>query len=340
MGNAKPITTSGGPTLRRHRRLAMVLLVLVAVGALGVWYMTQPVLIVPAPDGARGSVDPRRLEGHVNTLAVTFAPRDWSQPANLDRVADYIAAELRAAGARVAGQAYEVTGRRYRNVIGSFGPEARERVVAGAHYDAFGPLPGADDNASGVAGLIELARLLATSRDLRAGVDLVAYTLEEPPFYRSESMGSWVHAASLRRAGVSVRAMLSLEMIGYFSDAPGSQQFPHPLLRLLYPSRGNFIAVVGKLGQGSLVRRIKAAMRAGAELDVRSLTGPAWVPGVDFSDHWSYWSHGYPAAMITDTAFYRNDRYHTARDTPDSLDYARMAKVVEGVSQAVVTLAR
>jgi hypothetical protein len=318
----------------------MLLLALVAAGAAGVAYMTQPVFSVPAPDGTGRPVDAHRLEAHVRMVAITLSPRDWSQPATLDRVADYVAAELRAAGARVTDQPYEVMRERYRNVIGSFGPEAGERVVVGAHYDAFGPMPGADDNASGVAGLIELAGLLRNSPDLGARVDLVAYTLEEPPFYRTESMGSWVHAASLERAGVRVRAMISLEMIGYFSDAPGSQAFPHALLRLVYPSTGNFIAVVGKLGQGGLVRRIKRAMRSASDLDVRSLTGPAWIPGVDFSDHWSYWSHGYTAVMVTDTAFYRNDRYHTARDTPDSLDYARMANVVEGVYQAVLALAR
>jgi Zn-dependent M28 family amino/carboxypeptidase len=305
----------------------------------GAGYMTQPVLSVPAPDGAPRSAQPRRLEAHVRMLAVSLAPRDWSHPENLDQVAAYVAGELARAGVRVTEQVYEVTGRRYRNVIASLGPDAGERIVVGAHYDAFGPFPGADDNASGVAGLIELAWLLAASSDLRAGVDLVAYTLEEPPFYRGESMGSWVHAASLRRAGVSVRGMISLEMIGYFADTRGSQQFPHPLLALLYPSTGNFIAVVGKLGQGNLVRRIKAGMRAGADLDVRSLTGPAWMPGVDFSDHWSYWAHGFPAAMVTDTAFYRNERYHTVHDIADSLDYARMAKVVEGVRQAVELLA-
>jgi hypothetical protein len=211
-------------------------------------------------------------------------------------------------------------------------------VVVGAHYDTAGPLPGADDNASGVAGLLELARALGAAPP-EGRVDLVAYTLEEPPFFMTPRMGSAVHAASLRREGIEVRAMISLEMIGYFTDAPNSQTFPLGILRFFYPRTGNFIAVVGKLGQGSTLRRIKQAMRAASDLPVESINAPTWIPGVDFSDHRSYWMAGYPAAMITDTAFYRNDRYHTVQDTPESLDYSRMAKVVEGVHCAVRALA-
>jgi len=138
---------------------------------------------------------------------------------------------------------------------------------------------------------------------------------------------------------VRVRAMIALEMIGFFSDAPGSQSFPTPLLRPFYPSRGDFITVVGKLGQGRLIRRVKRAMRGASPLDVRSIQAPKAVPGVDFSDHASYWAAGFDAVMVTDTAFYRNPHYHTARDTPDTLDYNRMAMVVEGVRAAVIALA-
>jgi Zn-dependent M28 family amino/carboxypeptidase len=230
--------------------------------------------------------------------------------------------------------------RAYRNVIGSFGPERGERIVIGAHYDSFSTYPAADDNASGVAALIELAGLLDETKDLAVRVDLVAYTLEEPPAYRTDAMGSWVHARSLRAEGVAVRAMMSLEMIGYFSDTPGSQAFPHPVLRMFYPTTGNFIAVIGRLGDFRLTRATKAAMRGASDLDVRSMNAPTWIPGVDFSDHRSYWAHGYPAVMITDTAFYRNDRYHTPHDTAETLDYGRMARVVQGVYQAVLALSR
>lgn len=274
----------------------------------------------------------------MRALAEEFTPRDYLHPANLDRAAAYIGAELARAGGRVAEQPFDAGGRTYRNVVASFGPEAGERIVIGAHYDAAGPYPAADDNASGVAGLIELGGLLGRSPP-PVRVDLVAFSLEEPPFFRTAHMGSAVHAHSLRLQGVRVRAMLSLEMIGYFRDDPGSQQFPIGLLRAFYPSRGNYILVVGRMGDGRLVRRVRRAMASASPLDVRSISAPRWIPGVDFSDHASYWNAGYPAAMVTDTAFYRNPHYHTARDTPDTLDYPRMADVVRGVYAAVLRLA-
>ena len=201
------------------------------------------------------------------------------------------------------------------------------------------PLPGADDNASGVAGLIELAYLLGKT-SLPVRVELVAFTLEEPPFFRTPFMGSAIHAASLKKQGVKVRIMFALEMIGFFSDASHSQGFPLSILRLFYPSQGNFIAVVGKLGQGSVVRRVKQAMRGPSLLPVYSINAPRFVPGIDFSDHLNYWEAGYEAVMITDTAFYRNQGYHTLQDTPDTLDYERMAMVVQGVYAAILASAR
>ena len=301
------------------------------------FYVTQPVWVGKGKQG--GAIDPKRLEAHVRTLSESLSPRDESRPENLDRVAAYIRREFESAGGRLSEQSYQVGGRTYRNVIATFGAETNERIVVGAHYDAAGPLPGADDNASGVAGLIELAHLLGKG-NTPVKVELVAYTLEEPPFFRSEFMGSAVHARALKKEGARVRAMFSLEMIGYFSDAPGSQRFPISLLRLFYPTEGNFISVVGKVGQGLLVRRIKGAMLEASSVPVYSISAPWSIPGVDFSDHSNYWEVGYPAVMITDTAFYRNPNYHTAADTAEKLDYERMAQVVEGVHAAVNELSR
>ena len=171
-------------------------------------------------------------------------------------------------------------------------------------------------------------------------VELVAFTLEEPPYFRTTGMGSSVHAESLRKQNVRVRAMFNLEMIGCFSDAPNSQNFPVGILGALYPSTGNFISVVGRLSDWSLVRRTKATMRNAAPLPVYSINAPTFVPGIDFSDQVNYWQAGYSALMITDTAFYRNRNYHTAEDTEEKLDYKRMAMVVEGVYAAVIELAR
>ncbi|HEX5761471.1 MAG TPA: M28 family peptidase [Thermoanaerobaculia bacterium] len=282
--------------------------------------------------------DPARLAARVEALT-GFSPRNGAHAANMARAADWLRDELTRTGGAVTEQGFETDGAAYRNLIARFGPEGPERIVVGAHYDALGSHPGADDNASGVAGVLELARLLATRRP-RLPVELVAFALEEPPYFGGPGQGSAVHARALRRRGVRVRAMLCLEMIGYFSDAPRSQDVPVRPLRLLYPSTGNFIAVVGKPGQGRLVRRVREAMRAATPLPVESIVAPAWLPGVDFSDHRSYWVEGYPAVMITDTAFYRNPHYHTARDTPDTLDYPRMAQVVDAVHAAVLALGR
>jgi peptidase M28-like protein/PH (Pleckstrin Homology) domain-containing protein len=301
-------------------------------------YVTQPLIggaNIPAPV----SVDATKLETHVRTLSQSFVPRDESHLENLDGCAAYIRREFERANARVSEQPFTVDGKTYRNVIAQFGPETKEMVVVGAHYDTAGPLPGADDNASGVAGLLELARLLG-DRQLPMRVELVAYTLEEPPFFRSEQMGSAIHAKALKREGAVVRVMFSLEMIGYFSDARGSQHFPSSAFSLFYPTEGNFISVVGKIGDGMLVRRIKKAMTGATRLPVYSINAHRLIPGVDLSDHLSYWREGYPAVMITDTAFYRNANYHTLDDTAERLDYRRMGQAVAGVYAAVIDMTR
>lgn len=255
------------------------------------------------------------------------------------KAADYIANALRASGGRVSEQSFEVRGKSFKNLIASFGPDTAERIVVGAHYDVCDSLPGADDNASGIAGLLELGRLLG-SQAAPLRVDLVAYTLEEPPFFRTRQMGSARHAQLLKREGAKVRAMLALEMIGRFTDLPGSQRYPSSLISPLYPDRGDFIAVVGRFGDIALVRSVKRSMRRATPLSVVSINGPRWIPGLDFSDHHPYWDAGFSAAMVTDTAFYRNADYHSAQDTADRLDYPRMARVVQGVHAAVLDLAK
>jgi Zn-dependent M28 family amino/carboxypeptidase len=275
----------------------------------------------------------------VKLVADSQASSDFKHPRNLDRTADYLAAELQASGGRVSEQVYGDPGVVGRNIIARFGPESGVRIVVGAHYDAFGPLPGADDNASGVAGLLALAELLGRHPPATP-VEIVTYTLEEPPFFRRKDMGSARHATSLKTNGVAVRAMLSLEMIGYFSDEEYSQNFPVSGLKTMYPAKGNFITVVGDLGSMGLVRRIKTSMRAATVLPVESMNAPRSVPGVDYSDHHPYWDAGFPAVMITDTAGNRNLAYHTPEDTADRLDYHRMALVVQGVYAAVVELSR
>lgn len=326
----------------RNQRIKMLLL-LIALGFLSLliaaWFLVTQPLLLSAPVTGVVRVEPQRLEAHVRMLSETLHPRDEGHPANLDRVAAYIRKQFESANGKVSEQPFAVEGITYRNVLAQFGPDTKERIVVGAHYDSAGALPGADDNASGVAGLIELAYLLGKAA-LPMRVELVAFTLEEPPFFRTDYMGSAIHAASLKQQGVKVRLMFSLEMIGYFSDAANSQRFPVPALKALYPSRGNFIAVVGKFDQGPAVRRVKQAMSGASSLPVYSINAPRSIPGIDFSDHLNYWDAGYNAVMVTDTAFYRNSNYHTLHDTADTLDYQRMAMVVEGVYAAVLQLAK
>ena len=300
-----------------------------------------PPKATPAPAAVAATFEgmPSRLETHVRMLAETLVPRDSNHPETLERVAAYVEARFRETGAKVTTQPFTVEGRSYRNVIAHFGPEDGSLIVVGAHYDTCGERPGADDNGSGIAGLIELAGLLGKKSQGRS-IDLVAYTLEEPPFFRTEHMGSAHHARSLKDAGRTVKAMIALEMIGYFSDTPHSQDYPLGLLKLFYPSQGDFIAVVGNLGSFGLTRMVKGAMRSATPLPVRSINAPRASPGLDFSDHLNYWKEGFPAVMVTDTAFYRNLAYHEAGDTPERLDYHRMAMVVKGVREVVAALGR
>jgi Zn-dependent M28 family amino/carboxypeptidase len=313
---------------RKPRRLLAALAVIVA-GTLALAAMLGQPLVTAVPS-TPPAVDPARLEAQVRKLSIDFHPRSFDHPANLERTAAYIEAQFKEAGAQVSIQDVMVDANRYKNVVARFGPASGRLLVIGAHYDSHGATRGADDNASGVAGLLELAHLLGKAAPTRP-VELVAYTLEEPPYFRTRHMGSVWHASALKAAGRDVELMLSLEMIGYFSDRPGSQAYPVGAMKLGYPDRGNFIALVGQFGDFGLSRSVKAAMTGASELPVYSLNAPSIVQGIDFSDHRSYWAQGYPALMVTDTAFMRNRNYHRAGDTFDKLDHKRMAMVVQAV---------
>jgi Zn-dependent M28 family amino/carboxypeptidase len=276
------------------------------------------------------AIDAGALERHVRMLSATFHPRSHEHTANLDAAADYVLAEFKAVGAGTDIQVFEAGGRDYRNVIARFGPATGPLLVIGAHYDSCCDTPGADDNASGVAGLLELARALAATPPAHP-VELVAYTLEEPPYFRTDDMGSYRHAQALSQQGREVRLMMSLEMIGFFRDTPDSQRYPVGALKLLYPNEGNFIALVGGYRDFGAMRRVKGLFKGASTLPATSINAPSAVQGVDFSDHASYWRFDMPAIMVTDTAFLRNPNYHETTDTADTLDYGRMAQVVRGV---------
>lgn len=312
--------------------LLRIMGVLVFLLVTGCYLVAQPTL--KSNSASAMTTGAARLRADVEMMSVTFHPRDWQNLANLNRCADYIAEEMKKAGAAVAFQDYEAHGISYRNVIGRFGVGKERKIIVGAHYDSCNDTPGADDNASGVAGLLELARMIgANPPDLE--IELVAYTLEEPPFFSGPLMGSAIHADSVADEKERIIGVIVLEMIGYFSDDPSSQGYPHPLMKAFYPSRGNFITVVSRWDQGAWIKTVKAGMKGATPLPVYSFRGPESLQGIDYSDHRNYWPHDIPALMITNTAFHRNTAYHTSRDTADRLDYERMGMVVVGVYEVI-----
>jgi Zn-dependent M28 family amino/carboxypeptidase len=280
-----------------------------------------------------------RLRHHVRTLAAEIGERHVRRARALHAAADYIRGQFECLGFMVAPQAYDAYGVRCENLeVTIHGPRrAGEIVLVGAHYDTVEGSPGADDNASGVAGLIEIARLLRAARPQRT-VKLVAFVNEESPFFHSGAMGSAVYARAARQRGDDIRMMLSLEMLGCYRDEPGSQAYP-PFLKRFYPERGNFIAFVSNLRSRGVLAEFTRAFRAASDFPCERLAAPALVPGLSWSDHLSFWRAGYRALMVTDTAFYRYPHYHQPTDTPERLDYARMARVVEGLARALGALA-
>jgi Zn-dependent M28 family amino/carboxypeptidase len=279
-----------------------------------------------------------RLKRHVRALSEEIGNRDLYEAGKLEQAARYVETQLAATGYTVESQPYPVEGKTARNLIvtkvGARTPS--EVVIVGAHYDTCSN-PGADDNASGVAGLIELARLLREAKTDQT-VKLIAFTNEEPMFFQTELMGSRVYAKAARARGEDIRTVLVLEMIGYYADQPNSQRYP-PLFGLFYPNRGNFIGVVSNLRHGGLARQVAASFKRQSAFPVEWVAAPEWVQGIAWSDHWSFWQEGYPAVMLTDTAFLRNPHYHQPGDTWQTLDYTRMASVVEGLRGTVQELA-
>lgn len=292
------------------------------------------------PAGDDGLRD--RLEAHVIRLAGDIGERNVWNPEALEAAADYIHTRFASHGYDVARQDFGFEGIGVSNLevaLPGTDPDAPV-IVLGAHYDTVPGSPGADDNASGVAAMLEIAGLLAgLETPLRRSVHLVAFTCEEPPFFRTRSMGSHVYARGLREREIEVEAMISLEMLGYFRDEKGSQAYP-PGIGWRYPNRADFVAFVGNLGsRGDVVRALRA-FRASSPFPAEGIAAPALVAGIDFSDHLSFWKNGYPGIMVTDTAFLRNPHYHGASDRPATLDYERLAEVTVGLAGTAVRLAQ
>ena len=274
------------------------------------------------------------LMADVQTLAGEIGERNLARYPALQAATAFIEESFLDAGLPPRRDSFDVQGKACHNIEVEIRGASPQIVLVGAHYDSVFGAPGANDNGSGVAAVLALARRFAgkpTDRTLR----FVAFTNEEPPYFQTAQMGSMVDAQGCRTRHDPIEVMISLETIGYFSDAPKSQTYPSPGLGAFYPTTGNFIGFIGNVRSRALVRRATKIFRAAGKLPSEGAALPAFIPGVDWSDQWSFWQHGYPAFMVTDTAPFRYPHYHTAGDTPDKLDYDRFALVVSGMQKVI-----
>jgi hypothetical protein len=280
-----------------------------------------------------------RLKKHVFTIAGEIGERNIWHYSELEAAASYIEGVYSDLGYHATGQAFKVDNLSVRNLEAELKGvlEADEIVIVGAHYDSVIGSPGANDNASGVAALLEIARILS-KKTLTRTVRFVAFVNEEPPFYRTGEMGSRVYAFQSRQRGEKIAAMFSLETIGCYSDKNGSQHYPFPF-SFFYPHRGNFVGFVGNLSSRRLLRQAIGAFRRTTAFPSEGVAAPGWLTGLGWSDHWSFWKEGYPAIMITDTALFRYAYYHSAMDTPEKVDCTRLARVVMGLARVVAEIA-
>ena len=319
-----------------RRSLVLALLALLWSGAMDLARSATPNSSVDPP--AREMLADR-LRTHVAKLAGEIGERNVFRPRALHAAADYIRTEWTAQGYQVAVHSYQAEGVHSENIEVTLRGKSKpnEIVLIGAHYDSVRGSPGANDNASGVAALLEISRKFAQLAPARS-VRFVAFVNEEPPFFYWGQMGSMIYAQAARARGDDIRLMVSLEMLGCYTDKPGSQSYP-PLLGFFYPDRGNFVAFVSNLNSRKELRQLVDAFRARSDFPAESLATFEFVPGVAWSDQLSFWRQGYPAVMVTDTAFHRYAYYHTALDTPEKLNYEAMARVVEGLQRAFEALA-
>jgi hypothetical protein len=292
---------------------------------------------LPALSSAQSELQ-GRLSAEVKYLSETIGERNVWRTGSLQAAVNHLRSNLQQDGYAVSERTYGVEGQEVSNLeVSITGSDNKgETLIVGAHYDTVAGAVGADDNATGVAAVLELAHQLRESKP-RKNIRFVIFVNEEPPFFQTSRMGSLVYAQQLRRENVRVSAMISLEMLGFYSDAPASQKYP-ALLGLFYPSRGNFLGFVGNSESRDLVRRAIHAFRESTAFPSEGIAAPAEWPGIGWSDQWSFWQERYPAIMITDTALFRYPYYHTPLDTANRLDFDRMARVVEGIQRVVVSL--
>lgn len=278
------------------------------------------------------------LQQDLQTLATKIGQRNFLYPQGLVTAADFLKASLAEVGYEVKQQAYTIDNQTYANVEVEIPGTNRadEIVIIGGHYDSVNFSPGANDNGTGAAATLELARLFAGKKPTRT-LRFVEFVNEEPPFFWTETMGSFVYAKRCKQRNEKVVAMLSLETMGYYSDEIGSQKYPAPL-SLLYPSQGNFIGFIGNIASRRLVRDVVSSFRQHTQFPSEGAALPNKIPGVGWSDQWSFWQQGYPGIMVTDTAPFRYPYYHAVEDTPDKINYDRLARVVAGLERVIADL--
>jgi hypothetical protein len=288
------------------------------------------------------------LRANVQKLAGEIGERNLQHYPQLNAAADMIEHSFSGAGLRTRRDTYEVRGQSCHNIEAEIPGNRSDIIVIGAHYDSVFGSPGANDNGSGAAAVLALAQRFAArekqqhppQRTPNKTLRFVAFVNEEPPYFLSGEMGSLIYARRCKENGDNISAMISLETIGYFSDAPHSQTYPSPGLGVFYPKVGNFIGFVGNVRSRALLRRVVTLFRKNAKIPSEGASLPAFIPGVSWSDQWSFWQQGYPAIMVTDTAPFRYPYYHSSTDTPDKLDYDRYALVVSGMEKVIQALAK
>jgi hypothetical protein len=319
-------------------RIALALLVIIVfVWAFGIRMPGRNISTAAALSDAEVALR-AELVADVQALAGDIGERNTNRYAQLNAAADFIETSLGRAELTPRRQSYDVRGRACHNIEVEIRGTRPEILVVGAHYDSVFGSPGANDNASGVAGLLALARRFAgktSGQTLR----FVAFVNEEPPYFQTPDMGSFVYAKRCKERGDKIAGMISLETIGYFSDAPRSQTYPAAGFGFFYPTTGNFIGFVGNTRSRALVRAAVSAFKKERKLPCEGAALPAAIPGIGWSDQWSFWECGYPAIMVTDTAPFRYPHYHSSADTPDKLDYDRFALVVSGMEKTIAELA-
>lgn len=281
----------------------------------------------------------KALHQHIHHLSEVIGSRSAFEYEKINAAKDYIETILKDLGLEYTLQNYQYSGKTFSNIIVTLEgqKEPGEIFIIGAHYDTVFGTPGADDNASAVAALLELCRLLKDYQPSKT-LKLIFFVLEEPPTFKTRYMGSYVYAKTAKENKEKIYGMISLEMLGYYNDKKGAQLYPLPLMSLFYPKVPNFIGVVGDLKSRKLVKKVANSLKKGCAIPVETLSTVKFVPGVDFSDHGSFWKMGYPAVTITDTAFYRNPNYHSRSDTIDTLDFDKMAELLPGLKQAAIDL--